>query len=136
MATDKKARKFTVAWEGGYLTATQYLLEAIYGTDFMQKVGAGAAKNIAVKAHTRQRVIGGPTKNIAAYDYNVVKYARRISSQAAGGQEIAIEIGGDWWTARLGGSVQDFKQFLGGTGKPDQAFQFRTQKGSIYSSAL
>lgn len=136
MATDPKARKFSLAWDGGYLTATQYLLEALYGTDFMEKVGGGPAKTIAVKSHTRQRVIGGPSKAISGYSYNVIKYARRVSSQAAGGQEIQIELGGDWWTARLGGSVQDFKAWLGGKGKPSQAFQFRTEKGSVFSSAL
>lgn len=136
MATDPKARKFTLAWDGGYLTATEYLLTALYGKDFMDKVGGGPAVTIAVKNHTRQRVIGGPSKSVSGYSYNVVKYARRVSSQAAGGQAIQIEIGGDWWTARLGGSVQDFKQWLGGKGKPGEAFQFVSEKGSLYSSAL
>jgi hypothetical protein len=136
MATDPKARKFSLSWDGGYLTATQYLFEALYGTDFMEKVGAGAAQTIAVKSHSRQRVIGGPSKGVTGYSYNVVKYAKRVSSQAAGGQEIQIEIGGDWWTARLGGSIQDFKAWLGGKGKPTKAFQFRSERGSVFSSAL
>lgn len=134
MATDRKARKFSLTWDGGYLTTTVGLLEALYGQDFMQKVGAGKAKTISVKGHTRTRVIGGPAKTIGSYDYSMVKYPRTVSGGAAGGQPIQIEHGGAWWTARLGGSVQDFKAFLTGTGKPDTAFTFMTEKGGVYSS--
>lgn len=134
MATDPKARKFSLTWDGGYLTATVGLLEALYGADFMNKVGAGAAKNIAVKSHTRTRVIGGPSKTVNAFNYNVIKYPRRVSGGASGGQPIQIEHDGSWWTARLGGSVQDFKAYLAGTGKPTNAFTFMTEKGGVYSS--
>ncbi|MEY3767431.1 MAG: hypothetical protein RLZZ11_501 [Cyanobacteriota bacterium] len=135
MAVDPKARRFSLTWDGGYLTATVGLLEALYGADFADKVGAGKSKTISVKGHTRQRRIGGPTTSIASFDYNVIDYPRRVSGGAAGGQPIRIETGGAWWTARLGGSVQDFKAFLAGTGKPDKTFQFMTEKGGLYSSA-
>lgn len=134
MATDPKARKFSLTWDGGYLTTTVGLLEALYGGDFMQKVGAGSASTISVKSHTRTRVIGGPAKTIASHTYNLIKYPRTINGGAAGGQPIRIQYGGSWWTARLGGSVQDFKAFLTGTGKPDVAFVFMTEKGGVYSS--
>jgi hypothetical protein len=135
VAFDPKARKFSLSWDGGYLSTTAGLLEALYGQDFMEKVGAGPAKTITVKSHSRQRVIGGASKAVGGYSYSVVKYPRRVSGGAAGGQEIKIEYGGSMWTARLGGSVQDFKQFLAGTGKPSKAFQFVTEKGGLYSSA-
>jgi hypothetical protein len=135
MAVDKKARRFTISWDGGYLTATEGLLEALYGADFMDKVGAGQAKTIAVKATSRTRVIGGPSKAVAGYSYSMIKYPRRVSGGASGGQPIQIEYGGSFWTARLGGSVQDFKAFLAGVGKPSTTFQFVTEKGGLYSSA-
>lgn len=135
MAVDTKARKFSLKWQGGYLTTTQGVLEALYGADFMDKVGAGAAKKIAVKGHTRVRVIGQPGKTIAGYDYNEIQYPHRMRSRAGGGQPIKIFIDGSWWTARLGGSVQDFKQYLAGTGKPVKTFTFFTEKGTEYSSA-
>ena len=135
VAFDPKARKFSLSWDGGYLSTTAGLLEALYGKDFMNKVGAGPARTITVKSHSRQRVIGGASKTVSGYSYGMVKYPRRVSGGASGGQEIKIEYGGDWWTARLGGSVQDFKQFLSGTGKPSNAFQFVTEKGGLYSSA-
>jgi hypothetical protein len=134
MATDPRARRFSLTWDGGYLTTTVGLLEALYGNDFMDNVGAGAARTVSVKGHTRRRVIGGPTKTIASYDYNVIDYPRRVAGGAAGGQPIKIQHNGTWWTARLGGSVQDFKQYLAGVGSPQTAFVFMTEKGGIYSS--
>jgi len=135
MAVDPKARRFSVTWNGGYLTASVGLLEALYGEDFNEKVGAGAAKTINVGGHSRQRRIGGPTTSVAGYSYNVIDYPRRVNGGAAGGQPIRIEYGGSWWTARLGGSIQDFKAFLAGVGSPLAAFQFMTEKGGLYSSA-
>ena len=135
MGFDPKARKFSLSWDGGYLTATVGLLEALYGKDFMDKAGAGKAKTITVKAHNRTRVIGGPSKGVTAHSYSVIEYPRFINGGAAGGQEISIENGGSWWTARLGGSIQDFKAYLAGAGKPTTTFQFRSQRGAVYSSA-
>lgn len=135
MAVDPKARRFSLSWSGGYLNASVGLLEALYGTAFMEKVGAGASKTINVGGHTRQRKIGGPTKSVGGYSYNMIEYPRRVNGGASGGQPIRIEYGGSWWTARLGGSVQDFKAYLSGVGKPQHAFQFMTEKGGLYSSA-
>jgi hypothetical protein len=135
MAVDPKARKFTLSWDGGYLTARVGLLEAIYGVDFMEKVGAGSAKDISVKGHSRQRVIGGPSKTVGGYSYRVIDYPHRRKGAASGGQPIKIMYRGKPWTARLGGSVQDFKGWLAGAGKPGSAFTFVTEAGGEYSSA-
>lgn len=132
---DEKARKFSLSWDGGYLTATRGLLESLYGVDFMSKVGAGQAKTIGVKGHSRQRVIGGASKTVGAYSYTVIDYPRKVKGGASGGRPIQINVEGDWWTARLGGSVQDFKAWLAGAGKPTKAFQFATERGGEYSSA-
>lgn len=134
MAVDVKARTFSLTWDGGYLTAKRGVLEALYGQDFMNKVGAGKAKSVTVKGHTRTRVIGGPAKTIAGFSYNMIDYPRRVKGGAAGGQPIVLDIDGDRWTCRLGGSVQDFKAFLAGVGKPDKAFTFFTERGGEYSS--
>jgi hypothetical protein len=135
MAADPKARKFSINWAGGYLTATRGLLEAIYGPTFMDTVGAGKAKSIAVKGHQRVRVIGGPTTTITPHSYGVIDYPRKVKGGAAGGQAIKIQIEGSWWSARLGGSIQDFKAFLAGVGKPKIAFVFSTERGGEYSSS-
>lgn len=136
MAVDQDARKFSVSWNGGALTATVGLLKAIYGQDWETKVGAGAAKTVSVKSHTRQRVIGGPAKTVSGYNYSIVEYPRKVRGGASGGQPIQILLGGSFWTARLTGSIQDFKAFLAGVGKPATSFTFVTQKGGEYSSTI
>jgi len=135
MAADPKARKFSLTWEGGYLTTTRGLLEEIWGTDFLKTAGAGVPKVVAVKGHTRTRVIGGGSKAVGAYSYNTMEYPRKVKGGAAGGQAILINSSGSWWTARLGGSVQEFKAFLKGKGAPTTPFTFTTQRGGEYSSA-
>lgn len=134
MAVDKDARHFSLTWDGGYLTTTVGLLKALYGADFMDKAGAGKAQTIAVKGHTRTRVIGGAGSPVAGYSYSRIKYPRKLSGMSSGGQPIKIEVDGKWWTARLGGSVQDFKAFLSGAGASATTFQFMTEKGGLYSS--
>jgi hypothetical protein len=135
MAVDTDARRFTLSYTGGYFTATQGLLKFLWGQDFMEKVGAGKSMTIAVKGHTRERVIGLPTIPVAGYSYGTIKYPRRVKGGSAGGQPIQVFAGGTWWTCRLGGSVQDFKAYLAGTGKPQTTFTFATEKGGEYSSA-
>lgn len=132
---DKDARRFSVSWSGGYLTATVGLFKALYGDKWEEKVGGGQAATINVKAHTRVRVIGGGGTPVGGYSYGVVKWPRKVRGGAAGGQPIRILLGEDFWTARLGGSVQDFKTFLAGAGAPATAFTFVTEKGGEYSSA-
>ena len=136
MAADPKARKFSINWSGGYLTATRGLLESLYGPNFMDTVGAGKAKDIAVKGHTRTRVIGGPATVVAPHSYSLIDYPRKLKGGSAGGQPILIQVGDNWWSARLGGSVQDFKAFLAGVGKPLSAFVFATERGGEYSSSI
>lgn len=135
MAVDPKARKFSLTYDGGYFMATVGLLEAIYGPNFEDKVGAGQAKSVTVKSHSRQRVIGGPSKSISGYTYNYIDYPHRSKGSAAGGQAIQVVLNGESWTARLGGSVQDFKAFLSGAGKPGTNFSFFTERGTEYKSA-
>lgn len=135
MAVDKDARKFSVSWDGGNLTATVGLFKALYGEKWEEKVGAGKAKTITVKGHSRTRVIGGPASAVAGHSYSVISYPRKMRGGASGGQPIRILLGGSFWTARLGGSVQDFKAFLSGVGAPLTVFTFITEKGGEYSSA-
>jgi len=136
MPADLKAKKFSINWTGGYLTATRGLLEYLYGPDFMDTVGAGKAKDIAVKGHTRQRVIGGPVKTVAPHSYSLIDYPRKVKGGAAGGQPILIQTSSGAFTARLGGSIQDFKQFLAGAGRPMANFTFSTERGGEYSSSI
>lgn len=112
MALDPKARKVALNFPGGSLTASVGLLEAIFGPDMGGAGGTESTKQISVTGHSRVRVIGGPSTNVAANSYTLTKYPSIDKSGAAGGEAIALRVAGKSWTARLSGSHQDFVAFL------------------------
>lgn len=133
MALDMKARKVALNFPGGSLTATRGLLEAIWGPNLS---GAGSdvtTASVSVSGHSRTRVIGGPAKNVAASTYVRKKYPVAVNGGAAGGEAIALMVGGKYWTARLSGSHQAFADFLMGTTFYQNAPLFwRSEKGTQY----
>lgn len=133
MALDDKARKVALNFPGGSLTATRGLLEAVYGPNL---TGAGATvttATISVSGHSRKRVIGGEATSVAATNYTRKKYPTAVNGGAAGGEAIALLVGGRYWTARLSGSHQDFADFLVGSSFYQNAPLFwRSEKGTQY----
>jgi hypothetical protein len=133
MALDTKARKVALNYEGGTLTATIGLLEAIFGPDL---IGAGSAvttSTVSVGGHTRVRVIGGPGKTVSGYNYARKKYPIAVSGGAAGGEPIALLVNGKYWTARLSGSHQEFADFLQSASiKLSAPLFWRSERGTQY----
>lgn len=133
MAVDNKAKKVTVNYPGGSISATRGLLEAMFGTNFSGLGTNGEESTVSVKGHTRRRVIGGPATTIAANTYSRVKFPVGSSSLAAGGEAIMIDLNGDKWTARLSGSHQAFATFLLGNSGPLTTNVFwQSEKGIKY----
>lgn len=109
-----KARVYTVNFNGGgALTASKGLLDAIFAAG---KVTTGVCSaptvDVSVKGHTRQRVIGGAGTPVAGYNYSLKMYPTTPKNARSGGEAIKIRVGGEWWTARLSGSHQNFMQWL------------------------
>jgi hypothetical protein len=133
MTLDPLARKLAMNFPGGTLTASRGLLQAIWGPDLGGAASTPAAVSVSVSGHTRQRVIGGPTKTVSANTYTRKKYPVGSSAGAAGGEAIALQVGGKWWTARLSGSHQSFCDFLVGSsffqGAP---LVWRSERGTSY----
>lgn len=133
MALDDKARKVALNFPGGSLTATRGLLEAVFGASL---TGAGqevTESTISVSGHSRVRVIGGAASSIAATNYTRKKYPTAVNGGAAGGEAIAMLVGGRYWTARLSGSHQDFADFLVGSEFAQNVPLFwRSEKGTQY----
>lgn len=133
MALDDKARKVALNFPGGSLTTTRGLLEAVFGESL---TGAGqevTESTISVSGHSRVRVIGGDAKNVAATNYTRKKYPTAVNGGAAGGEAIAMLVGGRYWTARLSGSHQDFAGFLAGSQFAQNVPLFwRSEKGTQY----
>jgi hypothetical protein len=133
MALDPKARKVALNFPGGSLTATRGLLEAIYGPDLTGAGGTSVPVTVSVSGHSRTRVIGGPSTSVAGSNYVRNKFPTNVNGGAAGGEAIALLVGGRYWTARLSGSHQAFAGFLQGASFFQNAPLFwRSEKGTQY----
>lgn len=132
MAVDPNARKISLPFPGGSLTATRGLLVALFGQDLVN-AGLSGTASVSVKSHSRQRVIGGPSTSVSATSYTRKKFPAASSNGGSGGEPIALLVNGDWWTARLTGSHQDFNSWLeDSTWGSGQNALWRSEKGTKY----
>jgi hypothetical protein len=111
MAVDPNARKLTIGFSGGSLTATRGLLASLFGPDLVQQA-TDETIQVSVRTHQRFRVIGGEASSVASSNYSRKRYPQGSGSGTAGGEPIRLFVDGDWWTARLSGSHQAFNAFL------------------------
>lgn len=129
---DPKARKISLGFPGGSLTATRGLLEALFGVNLVN-AGQFGQSTVSVNGHSRVRVIGGASTPVAAHNYVAKKFPTGQSGGGSGGEAIQFLVGGDWWTARLSGSHQDLNTWLSGSpGSSTAALQWRSEKGTTY----
>lgn len=111
MAVDPNARKLTIGFSGGSLTATKGLLTALFGEDLVTQAAAETI-NVSRRSHQRFRVIGGDATSVASSNYSRKRFPQGGDSGAGGGEPIRLFVEGDWWTARLSGNHQSFCKFL------------------------
>ena len=121
-----------MGFPGGSLSASRGLLVALFGPELVNASQTGTA-SVSVQGHSRTRVIGGPSISVSATSYNRKKFPSARSNGGAGGEAIRMLVAGDWWTARLTGSHQDFNAWLEGSnwGSGNTAL-WRSEKGSKY----
>jgi hypothetical protein len=72
----------------------------------------GQTKTVERRAHQRFRVIGGSATSVRSSSFVTSAVPYRNSNSVGGGEPIAVRIAGEWWTARLSGTHQDFNNFL------------------------
>lgn len=132
MAVDSEARKLTIGFNGGSLTATKGLLSALFGPDLVQQASDETIA-VAVRSHQRFRVIGGDSTSVASSNYSRKRYPQGGKSASAGGEPIRLFVDGDWWTARLSGSHQSFNAFLRSSswGSGENAI-WKSERGTSY----
>jgi len=132
MALDPLARKISIGFPGGSLTATRGLLEALFGADLVKAAQYGEA-TVSVQGHSRTRVIGGASTPVAAHDYKAKKYPTGQRGGGSGGEAIQFLMDGDWWTARLAGSHQALNGWLNTKpGSSSKTLLWRSEKGTPY----
>ena len=132
MALDPKAREITLTYAGGYIEMSRGLAEAVFGADNPALEPTPIDLTVAVKSHSRTRVIGGPSTTVNAYQYTYKKFPTSSNDPASGGREIFVDIGdGEKWTARVGGSFADAAVFFKDNTQTDQVF-FQSKAGTKY----
>ena len=132
MAKDFDASNVTINYEGGSITLPIGNAKSLFGDDGFELLRPqGEDVTVSVKQHTRTRVIGGPTTNVAANTYTYKKWPRSRRSNAAGGTEIVMAWEGSEgsWVARMTGSAAELGTFL--NEKAPKAVTFSTA-GSNY----
>lgn len=137
LSDDKeKARVYTVNFAGGgAITATKGLLDSIFAAG---KVTSGSCnaptETVSVKSHERKRIIGGSSKTVAGYDYTLKAYPTTPKLARSGGEEIKVRVKGEWWTARLSGSHQNFMAWLcaNTSSLAVDEFYWKSQHGTNY----
>jgi hypothetical protein len=133
MALDPKTTQIALNFPGGSLTAKVGLLEAMFGPNLTGAGESVTTSTVSVTGHSRVRVIGGPGKEVGAFNYVRKKYPSAVNGGAAGGEPIALKVNGKYWTARLSGSHQDFNDFLTGASFfLNEAFFWRSERGTGY----
>ena len=133
MTLDPKAREIALNFPGGSLVAKRGLLEAIFGIDMTGAGGQVTTSTISVSGHSRTRVIGGASTSVAATTYVRKKYPTSVNGGAAGGEPVALLVGGKYWTARLTGSHQKFNDFLQGSSfYMTEALLWKSERGKGY----
>lgn len=129
---DPQARKISLGFPGGSLTATRGLLEALFGANLVNASQYGQS-TISVQGHSRIRVIGGASTPVAAHNYVAKKYPTGQRGGGSAGEPVRFFYNGDWWTARLTGSHQALNEWLSGSpGAGTQALLWRSEKGTPY----
>lgn len=132
MATDLDAKDITLRYADGSLTMTRGNAKALFGEDSTVLDPEREDVDAAVKAHTRVRVIGGASVNVAAHNRNHKQWATSNANNAAAGSLIYME----WedsegkWAARVTGTMAALGTFL--NSNAPKLTGFRTARGRKY----
>lgn len=114
MALDLDARELVINYEGGSVTMTVGNAKNLFGDDATFVGGGGEPKTVAVKSHTRTRVIGGPTTSVAGFSYTFDQWPAKGHGTSAGGEPVAMSWEGSEgeWVSRVSGPFWSLASFL------------------------
>ena len=132
MATDIDAKNITLRYTDGSLTMARGNAKDLFGDDSTVLDPAREDVNSAVKSHTRVRVIGGSSTNVAAHSRNYKQWASSNANNAAAGTLIYMEWEGSEgaWSARVTGTMAALGTFL--QSNAPKLTGFRTARGRKY----
>ena len=132
MAADPKAVSQTINYTDGALTMTIGAFESLFGTGNALLTATPTNVSVAVKAHSRTRVIGGASTSVGAYNYTYKQWPTSEANNAAGGDVVLLRWEGSDgdWTGRVTGSLSALGDFL--NTNSTKAVSFRSERGTNY----
>ena len=132
MSADMDAKEITLRYAGGSISMSRGNAKDIFGDDFAGLDPGPALVQVAVKSHSRTRVIGGPSTSIGSYTYTYQQWPTSQASNAAAGAVILMTWQGSEgaFTGRVSGSMADAASFFAANTK--KVFAFRTERGTEY----
>lgn len=130
---DRWKRDATIAYPGGYLKATYGDLIQTFtmsGTDAC----SATAVTVSRKKHTRVNTIGEPGREIEPVTFTYNKYPKRNGGQAEGGGVVTITTAVGSYTARMGGDIQTFHEWMctNGISQLYDPIEFTSARGAHY----
>ena len=127
------SKEATLNFPGGYITSSYGNLIQTFGMTSTDAC-SGVTKNVSRKSYSRVNTIGGDAKTIGATTFSYTAYPKRNSGNAAAGQAITVVTSVGTYTARLGGDLQSFVQWLcgNGTGQLYDTISFFSGHGAEY----
>lgn len=127
------SKEATLNFPGGYISSSYGNLIQTFGMTSTDAC-SGVTKNVSRKSYERVNTIGGDAKTIGATTFSYTAYPKRNSGNAAAGQAITVVTSVGSYTARLGGDLQSFVQWLcgNGTGQLYDTISFYSGHGAEY----
>ena len=131
MATDE--RILTIPYQGGAISSFGANLKDVFGDNFEGLKVEPENVSVSVSAHSRTRVIGGTSTNVAGHTYRIDSWPRQPVDPAAGGTTILMTLSdGEDWTFRVSGPFWRLNNFLKDNMVPSSIF-YRSERGTQYT---
>ena len=131
MALDE--RILTIPYPGGAVSSFGANLKDVFGDQFEGLAIEPENVSVSVSAHSRTRVIGGPSTQVSGTTYRLDSWPRQPVDPAAGGTPILMTLSdGEDWTFRISGPFWRFNNFLRDNMAVDAVF-YRTERGTQYT---
>lgn len=126
-------RILTVPYDGGAISSYGANMKDLFGDSFEELAVESKSVTVSVSSHTRTRVIGGSSTNVAAHTYRLDSWPRQPVDPASGGTTILMTLSdGEDWTFRVSGPFWKLNNFLKDNMKPESVF-YRSERGTKYT---
>lgn len=129
---DPDACDFTINYPGGSLRMPLGNLKSLFGPNLESLTPVSTTESVTVATHSRTRVIGQPSTQVAGHTYTYQKWPTSQANNAAAGKIAMLNWtgSGGYWDARVTGSFAKLGTFL--ANNTSATVDFRSERGTEY----